>query len=112
MMHWLKDTEKVSAALLSSYDILKNPDGDGAGFVYLIKSGRFHKIGKTGDVTKRLNSFMSHNPHKISLVCYQYFSDASLMEEILHNNFRPFSHRGEWYVFPKEALALVNKILK
>lgn len=62
--------------------------------LYLIKSGKYIKIGYAKDVLKRLKDYYTHNPD------YQLLdtSEGNLkMEAFLHKILKPYQYRTEWF---------------
>jgi len=60
---------------------------------YIIKSGKYYKIGKTKNIKRRINSYNTTNPDfKIIRLI-----DAGV-EKILHRLFKDKRHRHEWFL--------------
>lgn len=62
---------------------------------YIIKSGEYHKIGKTSNLDKRLEQYNTHNPN------YQVVKIIEgNCETYLQKLFRAYHYKTEWFIFP------------
>lgn len=86
--------------------VLVNPHtagpGDGkfsdmVGEVYLFKSGRYHKIGKTKDTVRRGSEIRIQLPEKVNLIHSIKTDDPSGIESYWHNRFESKRMNGEWF---------------
>jgi hypothetical protein len=55
------------------------------------------KIGKTNNVEKRIKQIQTGNANKVILVRMYETEKVSLVEQALHDKFRRFKLRGEWF---------------
>lgn len=76
------------------------------GFVYFVACGDFIKIGFTrNDVSRRIRSLETSNPFPITLI--RSVPATPLFERTLHERFRKFHHRLEWFRREAELLEFI-----
>jgi hypothetical protein len=90
-------TELISAKESSSISELDVPSEDQPGFVYLLKSGRFYKFGRTNAVGRRERELAIQLPEKAALVHEITTDDAPGIEEYWHKRFAACRKNGEWF---------------
>lgn len=67
------------------------------GEVYLMRSGRYYKIGKTHDVVRRGSEIRIQLPEKMALIHAIKTDDPSGVESYWHRRFESRRMRGEWF---------------
>jgi Meiotically up-regulated gene 113 len=67
------------------------------GFVYLIKSGRFYKIGKAKDADYRVGAIRLQLPEKAKRIHTIRTDDPSGIEAYWHKRFEAKRKNGEWF---------------
>jgi hypothetical protein len=71
------------------------------GFVYLIRCGKFHKIGKTINMENRFKQISRKLPYKIILIHSKETNNMSKLEAYWHDYFRERKINGEWFHLSK-----------
>jgi hypothetical protein len=81
------------------------------GWVYLIKTHEYYKVGKALDLNKRVSSYRTHSPCEVELIGSRYVEDRDIFEEMLLMSFKDFLHRGEWFDFTDGSLEVIKKLI-
>lgn len=86
------------------------PPVQATGVVYLIKSGRYHKIGRSNDVGRRSYEIALQLPEKAVLVHSFETDDPAGIERYWHERFADRRQNGEWFVLtPKDVAAFKRR---
>ena len=67
------------------------------GFVYLIRSGRFYKIGKTNSAGRRERELAIRLPEKAATVHVTRTDDPNGIEAYWHKRFEAKQKNGDWF---------------
>jgi hypothetical protein len=103
-----EDVAAVCAPLIAQRP-QNDEDGDGSsspvGFVYLVKNGRHHKLGRTTDVGRRTYDINLQLPEKSQLVHSFATDDPVGIERYWHERFADRRANGEWFLLTKADIA-------
>lgn len=78
------------------------------GFVYLIKAENgLYKIGKTKNVSKRMQPFSVSFPMKWELIHYFQSLNYTAAEQALHKKYADKRNTGEWFELQPEDAAYI-----
>lgn len=85
-------------------------------YVYLMYDTNtgYYKIGMSNNPTYREGTLQSEKPTIEMLACHKYPSRkfAAAIEAALHNVYKDFHVRGEWYKLSKEDVSIIKEGLK
>lgn len=79
------------------------------GFVYLMKSGKYYKIGKTNSIDRRQYEIGLQLPEGIEPIHSIETDDPSGIEAYWHNRFREKRKKGEWFFLNKADVKIFKK---
>jgi len=74
------------------------------GYVYILRSGDFIKIGKSKDVDQRITQISPKTPMPVTLLHTIACDDMSWAESSLHRHYAHYRTNGEWFLLPKADL--------
>jgi hypothetical protein len=95
-----EDIVELSGMVLSKANEDNSGDREndlGIGEVYLFKSGRYYKIGKTNDTVRRGSELRIQLPEKMDLIHSIKTDDTSGIEAYWHKRFESKRMNGEWF---------------
>lgn len=81
---------------------------DKSGWVYLLRCGWHHKIGKSKNVRQRVSDMQTANPYLIELVLAVWSDNMARAESSLHENWKSYRTNGEWFEFSPDMLEFVE----
>ena len=84
----------------------------GACFVYIIRSGRFYKIGFTNNLIRRVETIQVSSPTPVEITIAGKFYDYRFIESFLHFLFRLKRQKGEWYALSIFELSVATLVLE
>jgi hypothetical protein len=79
------------------------------GFVYLIKSGRFHKIGRANSAGRREYELAIQLPEKAKTIHFIRTDDPSGIEVYWQNRFAKKRKNGEWFELSAADIAIFKR---
>lgn len=94
------DIVKICQPIIESFEAENEMNEDtnvAIGEVYLFKSGRYYKIGKTNDTVRRGNEIRIQLPEKMDLIHSIRTDDPSGIETYWHKRFETKRMQGEWF---------------
>jgi hypothetical protein len=75
--------------------------------IYLMRCGKYHKVGITNNPGARLIQVQTNNPEKVSLVFHRQVLNTEMVERKLHYVLRRQRIRGEWFDIPGELVEAI-----
>lgn len=81
------------------------------GFVYVLISSGYFKIGRSKSPQRRLSDLQMATPHKIDLYMHVHTERPDYVEKELHLRFHNKRKRGEWYELSNEDLYELERLM-
>lgn len=80
---------------------------DRGGYVYLVRSGEYYKIGISAEPEKRIAGLQVGSPYPIETIHIQMSADYIGLERHLHAVYSDYRVTGEWFSFDDEMIGTV-----
>lgn len=80
-----------------------------AGYVYLVRSGKYHKVGRSNAHGRRAYEIGLQLPEKLEVVHTIETDDAVGIERHWHERFRDRRRNGEWFLLTKADVAAFKR---
>ncbi len=107
------ESVKIFEVALANEPYIKEKESNGeviTGFVYLMKSGRYFKIGKTNSIDRRQYEIGLQMPEGIQPIHAIETDDPSGIEAYWHNRFKEKRLKGEWFdLSPTEIRIFIRR---
>lgn len=79
------------------------------GFVYLMKSGRYYKIGRSNDADRRAYELRIILPEKLEVIHKIKTDDPIGIEEYWHKRFKDKRKNGEWFELTRQDIEIFRR---
>ncbi len=78
------------------------------GYVYVLKSNRLYKIGRSKEFENRMKVYKTENPFGMKVILQKEVDDCVNKEIELLKKFEGKKHRGEWFKLDKEDIQWIK----
>lgn len=102
--------EKIASSPKTVRNSRTDDDSQSAiGYVYLLKSGRYHKIGRSNAAGRRERELQIQLPEKAEIVHEIKTDDPVGIESYWHNRFADCRKNGEWFELTAKDVAAFRR---
>ena len=84
---------------------------DRIGFVYIVETGGYHKIGRTNNIDARIATYIAENPLEIKVIAKYKVKDNIVAESKLLKAFEGKKYRNEWFKLEENDLKNISIII-
>lgn len=109
------NTNSINRIIRDYYKYKKTEEyarGIGTKHIYIIKCGRYYKIGIAKNVEARIKSIHTSNPNTVKVIYTKEVEKAREVESHIHNVYKEQRHKLEWFLLAKEQLEEIKKYLE
>lgn len=107
------DVLEICSPLLNSeeenVDVKRPLENTNFGFVYLMKSGKYYKIGRSNNADRRAYELRIILPEKLEIIHKIKTDDPVGIEEYWHKRFKDKRKKGEWFEFMRQDIEIFNR---
>ena len=79
------------------------------GFVYLIKSGKYYKIGRSNNADRRAYELRLQLPEEVKVIHKIKTDDPIGIEEYWHKRFKEKRKGGEWFELTRQDVEIFKR---
>lgn len=105
----IPDKKQYINSLISYYEFSAK---ENEGYIYIVKSDIYFKIGRATHIYKRLSSYNTHNPNGVEVIIYKKVKDCVLLESILHSFLCFMRYKNEWFLLDDYMLDLTKTLIE
>ena len=81
------------------------------GFIYIVKVGKYFKIGRAKNFVERFKCYITENPEKAEIMFCKKVDNYIEAEKILLKEFSSKRFRGEWFRLSRADVERAKKII-
>lgn len=107
---WIVSETRNKSDYNTILNVVDNIDCNDKGYVYVLKTGEYYKIGITSQPNKRFSS-ITMLPYEINLLFMFYVKDYLNVETYLHRYFSDKNVKGEWFKLDEKDIIFIKNYL-
>lgn len=106
--HDVAATPRTRAYAVNHYVMLNAAQTDTNGYVYVLQSGEYYKIGMATDYERRAKQIALQLPFPVSQVTFMPTDNMRHAEGLLHEMFKDKRKNGEWFTLNHHDLNVLK----